>query len=105
MDFAEIIKETITPELYPMVVVLYVIGIYLKNSMHVSNKWIPAILGIISIIMNTLYILSRNPFYDIPMHQLLGMILTIFVQAIMMAACAVYFNQIIKQSKSDEGLG
>ena len=46
MEFLEVIKEYVRPELLVLAVVLYFIGKGIKNSETIKDKYIPIILGI-----------------------------------------------------------
>ena len=50
MDFTEIVKEFVKPELLVLVPVLYLIGVGIKNA-AIKDKFIPFILGITSIVL------------------------------------------------------
>lgn len=66
---------------------LYFIGMFLKNTEKVSDKWIPLILLAISI-MSCIYFL--------------GFKFNAIIQGVLVAGTTVYFNQIIKQVKKVE---
>ena len=51
MDLIELLKEYIKPELIIVAIVLYFIGIGIKNTEFIKDKYIPIILGIIGVNM------------------------------------------------------
>lgn len=99
MEGIEIIKEFIKPELLILVPVLYIIGVGLKSS-ACDNKFIPAILGTISIMLCALYVFATC---DIEGAKQVAMaVFTAITQGILIAGASVYFNQMYKQLTSKE---
>lgn len=93
------IENFIKPELLILVPVLYFIGMGLKKS-PISNKFIPIVLGIISVILATAWVVSTS---DIS--SLKDVACAFFVsitQGILAAGTSVYINQIYVQSKKSE---
>ena len=100
MEFLEIIKEYVRPELLVLAVVLYFIGKGIKNSETIKDKYIPIILGIIGVIISGIYIVATS---NIAGYQsILMIIFTSIVQGILVAGLAVYTNENIKQLKKEE---
>lgn len=84
-------EEYVKPELMSVAVVLYIIGLMLKNTEKIKDKYIPGVLGIIGILICSVYVLS--------VEGISGMgVFTAITQGIICAGIAVYVNQIIKQS-------
>lgn len=100
MDITQIIQNYVKPELLVVAIVLYFIGIGLKNTEKVSDKYIPIILGIIGIIISAIYIVATSLFNGY--QSVLMAIFTSIVQGILVAGVSVYANQIIKQAKKIE---
>lgn len=95
MDVMNFIK----PELLILVPVLYTIGLGIKKS-NVPNNYIPLILGIVSIFLSTLWVISTS---DIKNWQdATHAILISITQGIFTAGASVYVNQLYIQSKKDE---
>ena len=95
MDVMNFIK----PELLILVPVLYTIGIGIKKS-NVTDKYIPLILGVVSMFLSTLWGISTS---DIRNWQ--DAVYAVFIsitQGILTAGASVYFNQLHIQSKKDE---
>ena len=95
----EMIKEFIKPELLVMVPVLYIFGMALKKS-NVPDKHIPLVLGITSITLSLLFVLTTsdiNGWQDVLMCIFSGV-----TQGVLCAGASVYANQIAKQTGKDE---
>ena len=100
MEFLEVIKEYVKPELLVLAIVLYFIGKGIKNSEAIKDKYIPIILGIIGVIISGIYVVATS---DIAGYQsVLMMIFTSLVQGILVAGLAVYANENITQLKKEE---
>ena len=102
MDLA-LLTNYIRPELIVLVIVLYVIGMAIKNTDFVPDCYIPFILGFISIFICTIYILSASETPE-NYHQVFSMIFDIIIQGICNAAAAVYGHQLLKQGKEARDL-
>ena len=100
MDLVNMLKEYIKPELLVLVVVLYFIGMGIKNTELIKDKYIPIILGILGIIISAIYIIATSSINSY--QQVLTVIFTAIVQGILVAGAAVYVNQIIKQNNKEE---
>lgn len=95
MDVMNFIK----PELLILVPVLYTIGLGIKKS-NVTDKYIPLILGVVSIFLSILWVISTS---DINNWQ--DVVYAVFVsitQGILTAGASVYVNQLYIQSKKNE---
>ena len=88
MDY---IKTYIKPDLLVLVPVLYFLGSCFKKSDLVEDKYIPLTLTLVGVVLSTIYVLGTEPF------SLAG-IWTAIVQGMLVAAGAVYGNQILKQA-------
>ena len=100
MDILEALKEYIKPELLVLVLVLYLVGFGLKKTEKVNDKYIPLILGAIGIVIALIYTLATSLFNGY--QSVLMMIFTALVQGILVAALAVYGNQVVKQVKKED---
>lgn len=96
MEYVELVKEYISPELFILVPVLYILGIVIKKSI-IKDKLIPILLGLISILLTGLYLFATVEFNNIK--EVLMIIFTTLTQGILIAAVSVYFDQIYKQLK------
>lgn len=94
MEMIGIIKEFIKPELLILIPVLYLIGVGAKKTAF-KDEFIPIILGVISIILSSLYVFATS---DIDGYkEVLMALFTAFTQGILLAGASVYANQIYKQ--------
>ena len=100
MEYLEVIKEYVKPELLVVAVVLYFIGMGIKNTEKISDKYIPIILGILGVTISAIYIVATSIFNGY--QSVLMAIFTAIVQGIMVAGLSVYANQLIKQTQKDE---
>lgn len=91
MDYSSYINA----ELLVLVPVLYALGAVIKNSEKVKDNYIPLILTIVGIALSGLYVLATEG-------VTLLSIFTGIVQGVLVAAAAVYANQVIKQTTSKE---
>lgn len=96
----EQIINYVKPELVVVAVVLYFVGIWLKQSQTVQNKYIPIILGVIGIVICGIYVIATC---DLSGVQNIAMaVFTAVVQGVLVAGLSTYVNQIIKQIGKDE---
>lgn len=96
----EQIMNYVKPELIVVAVVLYFVGMGLKQAQAVKDKYIPLILGGVGIILCAIWILATSPLgtgQDIAMA-----VFTALVQGILVAGLSTYVNQVIKQVKKTE---
>ena len=92
----EQIMNYVKPELIVVAVVLYFIGMGLKQAQAVKDKYIPLILGAVGVVLCAIWILATSPLgtgQDIAMA-----VFTAIVQGILVAGLSTYINQIVKQS-------
>lgn len=91
----EQIMNYVKPELIVVAVVLYFIGMGLKQAQAVKDKYIPLILGGIGIVLCAIWVLATctlSTGQDIAMA-----VFTSIVQGVLVAGLSTYVNQIIKQ--------
>lgn len=91
----ELLMNYVKPELIVVAIVLYFIGIWIKGTDSIKDKWIPVILGIVSIIICAIWVLATTPIGS--GQALLMAIFTAIIQGILVAALSTYVNQLIKQ--------
>lgn len=84
--------EYIKPELLVLVAVLYVVGLMIKNTEKIKDKYIPFLLGVAGVALSLLYVVATEGF------TLIG-VFTAITQGFLVAGVAVYVNQLIKQTK------
>ncbi|MEG2406071.1 MAG: phage holin family protein [Clostridiales bacterium] len=89
----------IKPELLILIPVLYFIGIGLKNTQALNDKYIPLTLGIIGILMSLIWVLAVSIFAT--WQDVFTAIFTAIVQGVLVAGCSVYADQLVKQVKRE----
>ena len=96
----EQILNYVKPELVVVAIVLYFVGVDLKNTETVADKYIPAIIGVLGIVICGIYVVATC---DLKGTQNIAMaIFTALVQGILVAGLSNYVNQLIKQMNKDE---
>lgn len=80
------------PELLVLVPVLYFIGMAVKHTEFILDKYIPLLLGFIGIALSVLYVGAVSGISAIG-------IFTAITQGVLVAGASVYVNQIVKQSR------
>ena len=93
----DVIIQYVKPELVVVSVALYFIGLAIKKSETIKDKFIPFILGGIGIVLCSIYVLATctlGGYQDV-----LLAIFTALVQGVLVAALSNYVDQLIKQSK------
>lgn len=93
------LTQFIRPELLVLVPVLYVIGTVLKSNIKFDNKYIPLMLGVMSIAMCVIETLSLAPISTF--QEALSAVFTAITQGILCAAASVYAHQLVKQHLTD----
>ena len=96
----EQIMNYVKPELLVLAIVLYFVGIALKQSQSVKDKYIPASLGIIGIILAGIWVVATCPLTS--SQEIAMAVFTAIVQGILVAGLSTYVNQILKQSRKEE---
>lgn len=92
----EILKSFIKPELIILIPVLFIIGKAIKNS-EIKDKYIPLILGIVSIVLCSLYVYGTTDIKNTK--ELIMSIFVVITQGVLVAGASVYADQLIKQAK------
>lgn len=100
----ELIMEQLTnyvkPELIVVAIALYFVGMALKQAQAVKDKYIPLILGGVSIVICAIYVFATctcSSGQDIAMAIFIAV-----TQGILIAGLSTYVNQIVKQTNKDE---
>ena len=87
--------DSIKAELLVLIPVLYALGEWIKSS-KIANKFIPLILGGVSVALSLIYVLPTSDLSG----GWRGVMLSVFTaitQGILCAAASVYANQMLKQ--------
>lgn len=93
------LNEYIKPELLVLIPVLYLIGAAIKKS-KIANKFIPWILGGVSVALSALWIFATN--FPANAAEAAMAIFTTITQGVLIAGASVYVNQLVKQTGKDE---
>lgn len=96
----EQIMNYIKPELVVVAVVLYFIGVAMKKSETVKDKYIPIINGMIGVAICALYIFASCS-GDSAQAVAMAMF-TAITQGILVAGLSTYVNQLFKQARKEE---
>lgn len=96
----EQIMNYVKPELIVVAIVLYFIGIWLKYSKTIKDKYIPFILGLTGIILCAIWIVATSPLST--MQEIAMAMFTAIVQGILVVGLSTYVNQIVKQANKTE---
>lgn len=91
------INEYVKPELLILIPVLYIIGIAIKNTTLILDKYIPLTLGFLGIGLSALYIIATDGLDNLPL-----VVFTSLTQGFLCAGASVYVNQIVKQASYKE---
>lgn len=95
----EQIMNYVKPELVVVSVVLYFIGIGIKNTEKIKDNYIPLILGILGIALCAVWVIANSALTSTS--DICMAIFTSIVQGILVAGLSVYVNQIIKQTNKE----
>lgn len=93
------INDYIKPELLILVPVLYLIGVGIKKS-DIKDKFIPWILGVISVALCFLWVFANTPTQTSP--EIMTAIFTAITQGVLIAGASVYVHELIIQTKKEE---
>ena len=96
----EQIMNYVKPELIVVAVVLYFIGMGLKQAQAVKDKYIPLILGAVGVVLCAIWVLATSPLGTV--QDIAMAVFTAIVQGILVAGLSTYINQIIKQTNKTE---
>ncbi|MGE9941058.1 phage holin family protein [Bariatricus sp. SGI.161] len=94
------IMNYVKPELIVVAIVLYFLGMWLKQAAFIKDKYIPMVLGIVGIFVCGIWVMATASFatgQDIALA-----VFTSIVQGVMVAGLSTYVNQIFKQLNKDE---
>lgn len=94
------IMNYVKPELIVVAIVLYFIGMWLKQAAFIKDKYIPLVLGIVGIFVCGIWVMATASFttgQDIALA-----VFTAIVQGILVSGLSTYVNQIFKQLNKDE---
>ncbi len=90
----------VKPELIIVAIVLYFLGMWLKQAAFLKDKYIPLALGAIGIFICGLWVASVHQFEDA--QAAFAGVFAAVTQGILVAGLSTYVNQIIKQLNKEE---
>lgn len=90
----------VRPELMIVAIVLYFLGLWLKQAAFLKDKYIPLALGAIGIFICGLWVASVHQFEDA--QAAFAGVFAAVTQGILVAGLSTYVNQIIKQLNKAE---
>ena len=96
----EQIMNYVKPELLVLAIVLYFVGVAMKQSNTIKDKYIPVGLGITGIILAGIWVVATCPLGS--MQEIAMAVFTAVVQGILVAGLSTYVNQVGKQLKKNE---
>lgn len=96
----EQVMNYVKPELIVLAVALYFVGMALKKSAFIKDKYIPLCLGVIGIILCGIWVVANCPLTSL--QEVAMAVFTAIVQGILVAGLSTYVNQIIKQAGKEE---
>lgn len=90
----------VKPELIVVAFVLYFFGVALRQSQAVKNKYIPLILGGISMVLCAVWVMATSEIETAKEGAMA--VFTAVTQGILVEGLSNYVNQIIKQTQKSE---
>ena len=96
----EQIMNYVKPELIVVAVVLYFIGMRLKQAQAVKDKYIPLILGGIGIVISAIYVFATCACST--GQEIALAVFTAITQGVLVAGLSTYINQMVKQLNKEE---
>ena len=96
----EQIMNYVKPELVVVAIVLYFLGMWLKQTAFIKDKYIPLVLGIVGIFVCGIWVMATASFATA--QDIALAVFTAIVQGILVAGLSTYVNQIIKQLNKEE---
>lgn len=96
----EQIMNYVKPELIVVAIVLYFVGMALKKTERVSDKYIPLILGGVGIVLSAVWVFATSQLTN--GQEIAMAVFTALVQGILVAGLSTYVNQVIKQVQKTE---
>lgn len=92
----EQILNYVKPELIVLTVVLYFVGVFIKKTEGIKDKYIPAILGITGIVICAVYVFATSTCGTA--QEIAMAVFTAVTQGMLVAGLSTYVNQLIKQT-------
>lgn len=93
------VNDYLKPELLILVPVMYLIGMGCKKSALIADKYIPLVLGAVSVLLSGVWVLATSPVGSF--QEVCIAVFTAVTQGILAAGASVYCNQVIKQAQKE----
>ena len=96
----ETLMNYVKPELLIVAVVLYFLGMWLKQASFIKDKLIPITLGIVGIFVCGIWVCATSQFatpQDVAMAAFASL-----TQGVLVAGASTYVNQLIRQNSKEE---
>ena len=94
------IMNYVKPELIVVAVALYFIGMALKQVQSVKDKYIPLLLGGVSIVLCAIWVIATSTITNA--QEAAMAVFTAITQGILVAGLSTYVDQIKKQMNKEE---
>lgn len=94
------IMNYVKPELIVVAIVLYFLGMVLKEAQGVKDKYIPLLLCSVSIVLCAIWVIATSTITNT--QEAAMAIFTAITQGILVAGLSTYVDQIKKQMSKDE---
>ena len=94
------IMNYIKPELIVVAIVLYFVGLGIKNSESIKDKYIPCILGVFGIVLSAIWVFANTQIGTI--QEVLMAVFTSIVQGVLVTGLSTYANQLLKQKNKND---
>ena len=94
------IMNYVKPELIVVAVALYFIGMALKQAQSVKDKYIPLLLGGVSIVLCAIWVIATSTITNA--QEAAMAVFTAITQGILAAGLSTYVDQIKKQMNKEE---
>lgn len=96
----EQIINYVKPELIVVAIVLYFIGMWLKQSQTIKDKYIPLLIGGIGVAISAIYVFATCTCST--GQEIALAVFTSITQGILVAGLSTYINQMVKQLNKEE---
>lgn len=96
----EELMSYVKPELLVTAIVLYFIGVWIKETQGIKDKYIPLILGVTGILICAVYVFATSSCKTLQDGAMA--VFTAVTQGILVAGLSTYVNQILKQIRKNE---
>lgn len=96
----EQIMNYVKPELVVVAIACYILGMGLKSTQTIKDKFIPYIIGGVSVVLCGVWVFANCP-VGTPQESATAVFMAV-TQGVLMAGLSTYVNQLIKQGNKTE---